>query len=85
MADSPDARLAGVQDSPTVTPAAAQTSIPRGLLQKTVLSEKSARQVLIPPKIWHLSLNIGKVDAVDVRSFFPVGYARPHEIAGTFG
>lgn len=83
----------------------------RGLLQKTVLSEKSARQVLIPPNIWHLSLNVGYGDAilvnlpsthydhtnpdrfyiaidsgqipVDVRSFFPVSYAGPHEIAGT--
>ena len=85
----------------------------RGVLQKTVLSERSARQVLIPPNIWHLSLNVGQFEAilvnlpsthydhanpdrfyvsidsgkipVDVRSFFPISYAGPHEIAGTFG
>ncbi len=36
----------------------------RGMVQKLVLSEKSARQVLIPPMIWHLSLNVGQEDAV---------------------
>ena len=84
----------------------------RGLSQKLVLSEKSARQVLIPPNVWHLSLNVGQTDAilvnlpsthydhtnpdrfyipidsgeipVDVRSFFPVTYAGPGEIAGRF-
>lgn len=85
----------------------------KGRLQKLVLSEKSARQVLIPPKIWHLSLNVGQSEAflinlpstyydhsnpdryhvsidsgtipVDVRSYFPVSYAGPQEIAATFG
>jgi dTDP-4-dehydrorhamnose 3,5-epimerase len=36
----------------------------RGVVQKLVLSEKSARQVLIPPMIWHLSLNVGQQDAI---------------------
>ena len=36
----------------------------RGMSQKLVLSEKSARQVLIPPLVWHLSLNVGTSDAV---------------------
>ena len=82
----------------------------RGQHQKVVLGEASgARQVLIPQRIWHLSLNVGREDAilinlpsthydhanpdrfhididsgqipVDVRSFFPVTYAGPHEIA----
>jgi len=35
-----------------------------GCVQKLVLSEASSRQVLIPPMVWHLSLNIGKDDAV---------------------
>src|SRR5665213_2450998 len=36
----------------------------RGMSQKLVLSERSARQVLIPPLIWHLSLNVGTDDAI---------------------
>jgi dTDP-4-dehydrorhamnose 3,5-epimerase len=84
----------------------------RGMTQKLVLSEKSARQVLIPPLVWHLSLNVGTVDAilvnlpsthydhdnpdrfyisidsgdvpVDVRSFFPVTFSGPGNIAATF-
>ncbi|MBB3041448.1 dTDP-4-dehydrorhamnose 3,5-epimerase family protein [Nocardioides sp. LMS-CY] len=85
----------------------------RGQHQKLVLGEASgARQVLIPPRVWHLSLNVGAEDAilvnlpsthydhenpdrfhvdidsgtipVDVRSFFPVTYAGPRQIAATF-
>jgi dTDP-4-dehydrorhamnose 3,5-epimerase len=36
----------------------------RGVTQKLVMSEKSARQVLIPPLVWHLSLNVGTTDAI---------------------
>lgn len=36
----------------------------QGMSQKVVLSEKTDRQVLIPPRLWHLSLNIGQTDAV---------------------
>lgn len=36
----------------------------KGVVQKLVLSEASARQVLIPPLVWHLSLNVGQSDAV---------------------
>jgi dTDP-4-dehydrorhamnose 3,5-epimerase len=36
----------------------------RGISQKFVLSEKSARQVLIPPLVWHLSMNVGTTDAI---------------------
>lgn len=36
----------------------------RGMVQKLVLSERGPRQVLIPPLIWHLSLNVGQDDAI---------------------
>jgi dTDP-4-dehydrorhamnose 3,5-epimerase len=36
----------------------------RGQAQKLLLSERSARQVLIPPRIWHLSLNVGQGEAI---------------------
>lgn len=36
----------------------------RGVVQKLLLSEASARQVLIPPLVWHLSLNVGQTDAI---------------------
>ena len=35
-----------------------------GVVQKVVLSPSGARQVLIPPRIWHLSLNVGREDAI---------------------
>ena len=35
-----------------------------GVLQKLLLSDRSARQVLIPPEVWHLSLNVGEEDAI---------------------
>lgn len=35
-----------------------------GLVQKLVLSEATFRQILIPAKVWHLSLNIGTYDAI---------------------
>jgi dTDP-4-dehydrorhamnose 3,5-epimerase len=41
-----------------------ENSPTRGLFQKLVLSEATARQVLIPPLVWHLSLNIGQTDAI---------------------
>jgi|tagenome__1003787_1003787.scaffolds.fasta_scaffold20136948_2 dTDP-4-dehydrorhamnose 3,5-epimerase len=85
----------------------------RGRHQKVVLGEPSGvRQVLIPQRVWHLSLNVGRDDAilvnlpsthydhehpdrfhvdidsgqipVDVRSFFPVSFAGPNQIAATF-
>lgn len=36
----------------------------RGLTQTLVLSERSARQVFIPARIWHLSLNVGSEEAI---------------------
>ena len=36
----------------------------KGLVQRTVLSEATDRQVLIPRRVWHLSLNIGSTDAI---------------------
>mgnify|MGYP000167236951 CR=1 FL=1 len=36
----------------------------RGRGQKLVLSQASQRQVIIPPMVWHLSLNIGNEDAI---------------------
>ena len=36
----------------------------RGALHKAVLSASSVRQVLIPPLVWHLSLNVGQDDAI---------------------
>jgi dTDP-4-dehydrorhamnose 3,5-epimerase len=36
----------------------------RGCFQKLVLSEATFRQVLIPPLVWHLSLNVGQGDAI---------------------
>lgn len=35
-----------------------------GLSQTLVLSERSARQVLIPAHVWHLSLNVGTEEAI---------------------
>jgi dTDP-4-dehydrorhamnose 3,5-epimerase len=35
-----------------------------GVVQKILLSDRSARQVLIPQKVWHLSLNVGQDDAI---------------------
>lgn len=35
-----------------------------GVVQKLVLSDRSSRQVLIPTRVWHLSLNIGQEDAI---------------------
>ncbi len=36
----------------------------RGQSQRLLLSERSVRQVLIPQRIWHLSLNVGDVEAI---------------------
>jgi len=35
-----------------------------GVVQKVLLSDRSARQVLIPQEVWHLSLNVGLSDAI---------------------
>jgi len=43
----------GREDSPTC-----------GLSQKLLLSDRSTRQVLIPQRVWHLSLNVGQDDAI---------------------
>lgn len=43
----------GRKDSPTC-----------GVVQKLLLSDRSARQVLIPQEVWHLSLNVGQDDAI---------------------
>lgn len=43
----------GREDSPTC-----------GVSQKVLLSDRSFRQVLIPPRVWHLSLNVGQADAI---------------------
>ena len=43
----------GREDSPTC-----------GVVQKLLLSDRSARQVLIPQCVWHLSLNVGQEDAI---------------------
>ena len=36
----------------------------RGSTQKLLLSERSVRQVLIPPGVWHLSVNVGTDEAI---------------------
>lgn len=35
----------------------------RGVVQKVVLSDRGVRQVLIPPGVWHISINVGTVEA----------------------
>jgi len=35
----------------------------RGVVQRIVLSARAARQVVIPVGVWHLSLNLGSVEA----------------------
>ena len=40
------------------------TSSTKGTTQKLLLSERSARQVLIPAGVWHLSLNVGTDEAI---------------------
>jgi len=35
----------------------------RGVVQKVVLSDRAVRQVLIPVGVWHISINIGAVEA----------------------
>lgn len=36
----------------------------RGNALKLLLSDRSARQVFVPRRVWHLSLNVGQVDAI---------------------
>ena len=43
----------GREDSPTC-----------GVSQKLLLSDRTARQVLIPQRVWHLILNVGQEDAI---------------------
>ena len=41
-----------------------ENSPTKNVLQKLILSEATFRQVLIPPNVWHLSLNVGQEDAI---------------------
>lgn len=43
-----------------------ESSSTHGMTQRLVLSERNHRDILIPPGIWHLSLNLGKSDAIIV-------------------
>lgn len=38
-------------------------SATHGISMKLVLSDRGVRQVIIPPFVWHLSVNVGSVDA----------------------
>ena len=41
-----------------------ENSPTKGMVQKIVLAATTNRQVMIPPYVWHLSVNIGSVDAI---------------------
>ena len=41
-----------------------ENSPTKNVVQKLILSEATVRQVLIPPHVWHLSLNVGLEDAI---------------------
>ena len=41
-----------------------ENSPTKNVVQKLILSEATVRQVLIPPNVWHLSLNVGQEDAI---------------------
>ncbi|MDA8777181.1 dTDP-4-dehydrorhamnose 3,5-epimerase family protein [Pontimonas sp.] len=49
----------------------------KGLTQKVMLSERTNRDILIPPGVWHLTLNVGSSEAIIV-NLPTTAYNRSH-------